>query len=382
MPDNDPPSSSTAYEPRHLPVPVKPRANGEGFFTRLLRTLFGWRQGSIRADLKDVLDAMTPGESGFSPEESRMLKNILGLRERRVGDVMIPRADIIDVQQDIKLGELMRTFESAGHSRLVVYNDTLDDPVGMVHIRDLIAFMTKHATVDPEKNAKRKKPLAADLDLRTIDLAMPLSAARIVREILFVPPSMRVIDLLARMQATRIHLALVIDEYGGTDGLVSIEDIVEQIVGEIADEHDEDELPAVVRQADGSYVADARARLEDVVAIVGNDFAVGDEAEEVDTIGGYLVSCAGRLPLRGEIIPGPDLFEFEVLDADPRRVKRVRITRLKERRTRQRDQRRRGGEPDAVLAGTTPPALAIDETSAPKDERPASSGASADTQRP
>ncbi len=381
MPDSDPPSSTTHFEPRNLPVPVTPRPNGEGFFTRLFRTLFGWRAGSFRADLKDVLDAMTPGESGFSPEESRMLKNILGLRERRVGDVMIPRADIIDVQQDIKLGELMRTFERAAHSRLVVYNDTLDDPVGMVHIRDLIAFMTQRATVDPEKNAKRKKPLPAGLDLRTIDLAMPLSATKIVREILFVPPSMRVIDLLARMQATRIHLALVIDEYGGTDGLVSIEDIVEQIVGEIADEHDEDELPAVVRQADGSYVADARAPLEDVMAIVGSDFDVGDAAEEVDTLGGYLVTRAGRLPLRGEIIPGPGLFEFEVLDADPRRVKRIRITRLKERRERSREPRKRG-EPDAVLAGTTPPTLAIEEPGAHKDERPASSGASANTPRP
>jgi hemolysin (HlyC) family protein len=382
MPDNEPPSSTAHYEPRHLPVPVTPKpSNGEGFFTRMFRTLFGWRQTTIRADLKDVLDAMTPGESGFSPEESRMLKNILGLRERRVGDVMVPRADIIDVQQDIKLGELMLTFERAGHSRLVVYNDTLDDPVGMVHIRDLIAFMTQHAAVDPEKNAKRKKPLPAGLDLKAIDLAMPLSSAKIVREILFVPPSMRVIDLLARMQATRIHLALVIDEYGGTDGLCSMEDIVEQIVGEIADEHDEDELPAVVRQADGSYIADARAHLEDVTAIVGSDFDVGDAADEVDTLGGYLVTRAGRLPLRGEIIPGPGLFEFEVLDADPRRVKRLRITRLKERRDRPREQRKRG-EPDAVLAGTTPPPPALDEAAVQKDDGRTSSGAPADTHRP
>jgi CBS domain containing-hemolysin-like protein len=367
MPDNEPPSSPTSYEPRHLPVPVKPRPNGEGFFTRLFRTLFGWRQGSIRADLKDVLDAMTPGESGFSPDESRMLKNILGLRERRVGHVMVPRADIIDVQQDITLGELMRTFERAGHSRLVVYDDTLDDPVGMVHIRDLIAFMTARATVDPEKNAKRKKPLPAGLDLKAVNLAMPLSAAKIVREILFVPPSMRVIDLLARMQATRIHLALVIDEYGGTDGLISIEDIVEQIVGEIADEHDEEELPDVVPQPDGTYVADARAPLEDLAAIVGHDFDVGDAAEEVDTLGGYLVTRAGRLPVRGEIVPGPGLFEFEVLDADPRRVKRIRITRLKERRTVPREQRKRG-EADAMLADA--PALSDgDEDGAHKDER-------------
>src|SRR5690242_17019801 len=238
MPDD---KASTSFEPRNLPVPVPPaRDNGEGWFMRALRALFGWKQGSIRADLKDVLDLVPPGESGFSPDESRMLKNILGLRERRVGDVMVPRADIIDVQQNIQLGELIRVFEGAGHSRLVVYDDTLDDPVGMVHIRDLIAYMTAHAGVDAEKNAKRKKPLPANLDLKAIDLSTPLSSTKIVRQILFVPPSMRAIDLLARMQASRIHLALVIDEYGGTDGICSIEDIVEQIVGEISDEHDED----------------------------------------------------------------------------------------------------------------------------------------------
>ena len=167
MPDNDPSSSSSRdaapYEPRFLPVPVPPpREGGESWVMRVFRALFG-RKPNSRADLKDVLDAMPPGESGFSPEESRMLKNILGLRERRVGDVMIPRADIVAVQQDIKLGELVRTFEGAAHSRLVVYNDTLDDPIGMVHIRDLIGFMTARAAVDPEKNAKRKKPLPAGL---------------------------------------------------------------------------------------------------------------------------------------------------------------------------------------------------------------------------
>jgi CBS domain containing-hemolysin-like protein len=182
-----------------------------------------------------------------------------------------------------------------------------------------------------------------------------------VREILFVPPSMRVIDLLARMQATHIHLALVVDEYGGTDGLVSIEDIVEQIVGDIADEHDEREAPAVIRQADGSYIADARAALDDVVAVVGADFTVGAAAKEVDTLAGYLVALAGRLPLRGELIPGPGLYEIEVIDADPRRIKRVRITRLTERRERSRETRPRA-TPDAVLAGVTPPVLPTDET--------------------
>ncbi len=370
MPDSDPSSPSSPggapFEPRNLPVPVPPAKEGENWLVRAMRALFGWKPHTARADLKDILDAMSPGESGFSPEESWMLRNILGLPERRVGDVMVPRADIVAVQQDIKLGELVRVFEGAGHSRLVVYNDTLDDPVGMVHIRDLIAFMTARAAVDPEKNARRKKPLPAGLDLKAVNLGMPLSTTKIVREILFVPPSMRVIDLLARMQATRIHLALVVDEYGGTDGLASIEDIVEQIVGEIADEHDEDERPAIAQQPDGSFVTDARATIEDVVGVVGNDFDVGEAAEEVDTIGGYLVTRAGRLPVRGEIVPGPGLFEFEVLDADPRRVKRVRITRLKERRERPREPRRRG-ETESASAGAASPVQGNEDVAASKD---------------
>jgi len=362
MPDTDNSSPNAApYEPRHLPVPVVSPRESEGWLTRMFRALFGRKPETIRADLRDVLDAMSPAESGFSPEETRMLKNILGLRERRIGDMMVPRADIVAVQQDIKLGELIRVFEGAGHSRLVAYNDTLDDPIGMVHIRDLIAFMTARAAAAAEKKTKRKKPLPAGLDLKAIDLSTPLSAAKIVREMLFVPPSARVMDLLARMQATRIHLALVIDEYGGTDGLVSIEDIVEQIVGEIADEHDEAATPQVAAQNDGSFIADARVPLEDIASVVGNDFDLGDAAEEVDTLGGYLAMRAGRLPVRGELVPGPGLFEFEVLDADPRRIKRIRITRLKERRERPREAKKRG-EPDVVLAGTTPPALPVEDT--------------------
>jgi CBS domain containing-hemolysin-like protein len=162
---------------------------------------------------------------------------------------------------------------------------------------------------------------------------------------------MPALDLLEKMQATRIHLALVVDEYGGTDGLVSMEDIVEQIVGDIADEHDEDELPAVVRENDGSYVADARARLEDVTAAVGVAFNVGDAAQEVDTIGGYLMSRAGRLPLRGELVAGPEGFEIEVLDSDPRRIKKVRIHSSKNVRIeRDREGRRRYRPSEAAAA--------------------------------
>jgi CBS domain containing-hemolysin-like protein len=323
--------TETAGESKNLPVPVppagEPRDANERWFARMLRAVFGWKTGSIRSDLKVVLEASAPGDTGFSPEESAMLKNILSLRERRTADVMVPRADIVAVQEDIALGELVKVFETAAHSRLVVYKETLDDPTGMVHIRDLVAFMTARATVDPEANTRRKRPLPSGLDLRALDLSMALSAAKILRTILFVPPSMPAIDLLVKMQATRIHLALVIDEYGGTDGLISIEDLVELIVGDIEDEHDEASEHRVLRQADGSFIADARANLEEVVAAVGAEFDVGEATEEVDTLGGYLATRIGRLPVRGELVPGPGPFEIEVLDADPRRVKRVRIHR-------------------------------------------------------
>jgi CBS domain containing-hemolysin-like protein len=333
MPDSDPTSPSDSAGPgsenRNLPVPVpRPsaiaRETGESWLARALRAVFGWKPGSIRADLKDVLDADT-GESGFSPEESAMLKNILGLRERRVEDVMLPRADIFAVQHDIVLGELMKVFANAGHSRLVVYDETLDDAVGMVHIRDLIAFMTDRAAASAKANTRRKKPFPADLDLKAVDLSMQLSTAKIMREILFVPPSMPAVDLLAKMQATRIHLALVVDEYGGTDGVVSMEDIVEEIVGEIADEHDEELAPGVVRQPDGSFLADARASLEDLSIIVGPEFDVAEVAKEVDTLAGYIATRIGRVPVRGEVVTGPGRYEIEVLDADPRRVKKLKI---------------------------------------------------------
>jgi CBS domain containing-hemolysin-like protein len=328
---------------------TKPRDNSEGAFSRWVRTIFGWRSGSTRADLKEFLEGSVPSELGFSPEEGTMLKNILGLRERRIDDVMVPRAHIVAIQQDIALGELVKVFEKAGHSRLVAYDDTLDDPVGMVHIRDLIAFMTARASTAPKPKPRRRKKAPATetpppeeaagkradkitdgmLDLSAIDLTMPLSKTKIIRTMLFVPPSMPAIDLLAKMQATRIHLALVVDEYGGTDGIVSIEDLVELIVGDIEDEHDDEKAPGISRQADGSFVADARASLEDVIEAVGKGFDVGEALNEVDTLAGYLVSQVGRVPVRGELVPGPSGFEFEVLDADPRRVKKVRIHRGK-----------------------------------------------------
>src|SRR5579863_9105007 len=323
----------------------------EGWLTRVMRILFGWKTASTRADLEHVLTAEQP-QSGFSPEEAAMLKNILGLRETRIERIMVPRADIVAVQQDIALGELVKVFEVAGHSRLVVYNDTLDDPTGMVHIRDLIAFMAARAAQQPAQDGRREA--GSDLNFANIDLSLPLTAAKIVREILYAPPSMPALDLLAKMQATRIHLALVIDEYGGSDGLVSIEDLVELIVGDIADEHDEAATPVVTRQSDGSFLAIGRASLDDVRAVIGDEFDVGEAAQEVDTLGGYLVMRAGHVPVRGELVPGPPPFETEVLDADPRRVKRVKIYRSKNNRAGK--AREAAAPPRPATARIAPPA--------------------------
>lgn len=368
MTDSEP-THDNPRNTRNLPAVVAPgevaRPAAENWLLRAIRALFGWKPGSVRDDLQVVLDASTPDDVGFSAVERTMLRNILGLHERRIADVMVHRADMIAVKRDIPLGELMDLFERAAHSRLVVYNESLDDPEGMVHIRDLLAFMTATARVSETAKTRRKKPPPAGLDLRAVDLALPLSKANIIRKLLYVPPSMRAIDLLAQMQASRIHLALVIDEYGGTDGLVSMEDIVEQIVGEIDDEHDSDEPPAIVRQPDNSFIADARASLDDVRTVIGEEFVTGEAGEEVETLGGYLVSHVGRLPVRGEVISGPGNFEIEVLDADPRRVKRLRIAPQKERPTprTQREVRRREATPD-------PPPQANDNTQSNDNAKP------------
>ena len=364
MPDSEPGADKTSgRNPDNLPALVQDgevlRPAADSWLLRAIRTLFGWKAGSVREDLKVVLEATTPEDVGFSVIERTMLRNILSLHERRIADVMVHRADIVAVKRDIPLGELMSLFESAAHSRLVVYNETLDDPEGMVHIRDLLAFMTAKARVGDATKTRRKKPFPAGLDLRAVDLALPLSEANITRKLLYVPPSMRAIDLLAQMQASRVHLALVVDEYGGTDGLVSIEDIVEQVVGEIDDEHDSDEPPAIVRQPDNSFIADARASLDDVRRVIGEEFITGEAGEDVETLGGYLVSQVGRLPVRGELISGPGNFEVEVLDADPRRVKRLRIATRKERPAprvqRERSRREAASDPPQSSGSDTPP---------------------------
>jgi CBS domain containing-hemolysin-like protein len=308
--------------------PVRPVPDNDDtrdhWYDRVLTRLGLKPRDSIRHDLEDALEESVE-DTDFSPRERAMLKNVLSFHRIRVEDVMVPRADIVAVAADTNLGELLSLFRTAGHSRLPVYGETLDDPKGMVHIRDFLDFIAMRADGGAsESGASDETPPPS---LGQIDLSMTLASANILRPVLFVPRSMPAIDLLVRMQATRTHMALVIDEYGGTDGLVSIEDLVEMVVGDIEDEHDEDATLTIVQAADGAFIADARASLDEIKETLGVDLSEEEGAEDIDTIGGFIVTLAGRVPSRSEVIEGPAGLEFEVLDADPRRVKRLRILR-------------------------------------------------------
>ncbi|TPI31078.1 HlyC/CorC family transporter [Mesorhizobium sp. B3-2-1] len=296
---------------------------GPSLFNRVLG-LFRQRNGtSLREEIAGALAETTSDVESFSPGERAMLNNILRLREVRVEDVMVPRADIEAVEIATTLGDLLGMFEQSGHSRMPVYSETLDDPRGMVHIRDVLAHITKIARVRKGR-ATRKAPVATVLDLAKVDLARTIGELNLIRQVLFVPPSMLASDLMGRMQTTRTQMALVIDEYGGTDGLVSLEDIVEMVVGDIEDEHDDDE-PLITQTGDGVFIVDGKAEIDEVAKMIGEDFTAGEHGEYVDTIGGMIFNTLGRVPARGEVVQAIPGFEFHVLDADPRRVKRVRI---------------------------------------------------------
>lgn len=314
------------------------------FWARLGRILKPSSSTSLREDLTVALSADASLGEAFTPEERAMLNNILRFREVRVEDIMVPRVDIEAVDQSVTIGELMTIFDVSGRSRMPVYADTLDDPRGMVHIRDLLSYVTKQArsrrrvtakatnganggekaekAEKVEKSAKSK----IDFDLARIDLSKTVAEAGIIRSILFVPPSMLASDLMSRMQAARTQMALVIDEYGGTDGLVSHEDIVEMVIGDIDDEHDDEEV-MFSRVSDDVIIADARVELEEIAEAIGPDFDIADRIEDVDTLGGLIFSALGRIPARGEVVQAMPGFEFHILDADPRRIKRVRIGR-------------------------------------------------------
>jgi magnesium and cobalt transporter len=269
---------------------------------------------AIRESLEEVIEESDRESPALSAQERVMLSNLLTFGELKVRDVMVPRAQIVAVDENIGLSDLLKLFREAQHSRLPVYRETLDDPTGLIHVKDVMGLLQPEAD-----GAYCLSPNARITSLR--------------RPILFVPPSMRALDLLLKMQATHTHLSLVIDEYGGTDGLVSIEDIIEEIVGDIADEHDE-ETPTL--KLDGnSYVTDARMDLDDFRNQTGHDLMVedGDEARDIDSLGGLVTSLLGRVPQRGEIVPHPDGTEFQVMEADPRRVKKLRVTLPKSRAT-------------------------------------------------
>jgi CBS domain containing-hemolysin-like protein len=278
-----------------------------------LRGLLGLSPASVREDIEDALEEAA---GDVTPHERALLKNVLGLHDLRVEDAMIPRADIVAVSLDQSLREALLVFRDAGHSRLPVYAETLDDPRGMVHIRDFV----NHIAFCTEGN------VAAGAEASKVNFDTPLSEADLLKPVLFVPRSMPALDLLIRMQTTHTHLALVIDEYGGTDGLVTIEDIMEMIVGDIEDEHDVAEPPEIEELDNGDFLVDARADLDEVTARLGVDFRLDDAPAEVTTIGGLVAWLAGRVPMRGEIIPTPvEAYEFEIVDADPRRVAKLRV---------------------------------------------------------
>ncbi|MDB5733964.1 MAG: hypothetical protein JWP16_911 [Alphaproteobacteria bacterium] len=276
-------------------------------FKRLIQALTGQDADTtaMRESLEEVIEESERESAALSDQERIMLGNLLEFGELKVRDVMVPRAEIIAVDETIGLADLLQIFREAQHSRLPIYRETLDDPTGLIHVKDVLGLL--------EGTAEGAFCLAPNARITALK-----------RPILFAPPSMRALDLMLKMQASHTHLALVIDEYGGTDGLVSIEDIIEEIVGDIADEHDDD---AAVLKPDGDgFIADARMDLDDFKAQSGHDLELDEDEQDIDSLGGLVTSLLGRVPQRGEIVAHPRGYEFQVLDADPRRVRRLRVT--------------------------------------------------------
>ncbi|MCQ8183852.1 hemolysin family protein [Parvularcula maris] len=284
------PSEGRSFEGQEAETPPSSRSPS------LFQSLFGRKNGPAM----EPLTGTNGKDRQLSAAERQMIERVVALESVRVGDVAIPRADIIGIEIETSIQESLGQFAEAGHSRLPVYRGDLDDPVGFVHIKDVVLVVAKD-------HGAEEMPAIKDL----------------TRKLLYAPPSMPVADLLLRMQAQRIHMALVIDEFGGTDGLVTIEDLIEEIVGDIRDEHDDAEEMRLRQTPGGRWDCDARAELELLAEKIGVDFRLEDE--EADTLGGLVFSLAGRVPLRGEVISHPEGHEFEIVDADPRLVRRVLI---------------------------------------------------------
>jgi CBS domain containing-hemolysin-like protein len=282
----------------------RPSGGGEeGAFERLINWLrhLGRRNGeqSLREELEELIEEHQE-EAPIDPHERILLINILKLHESTAADVMVPRVDIVSMAVDTSFADAARQMAEHGHSRVPVYRETLDDVIGIIHFKDLLPYA---------------------VDGRAVLLS------EIVRKVLFVAPSMPVLDLLLQMRLSRVHMALVVDEFGGIDGLVTIEDVIEEIVGEIEDEHDDADRPRLIERGDGTAIADARTPIEVLEARTHAPLRPPGE-DEVHTLGGLVFALAGRVPARGESIRHPSGLEFEVLDADPRRVKRLRMRGL------------------------------------------------------
>ena len=285
---------------------TQPRVDGASedpsIWSRLGGLLRLKRRRPADSGMRDTIEGLIEGNGGeqhaIGPDEQQLITNILGLREITAVDVMVPRADIVAVPEDISLADLVKEMTKAAHSRMPVYRETLDDVVGMVHIKDVLQYWGAQKAV---------------------------TLKNLLRKVLFVSPSMRALDLLLQMRAARIHLALVVDEFGGIDGLITIEDLVEEIVGDIEDEHDVDSGPSLVTRDDGTIDADARCDIEDLEEMTGIRLVDEENEDDIDTLGGLVFSLLGRVPIRGELVRHPAGLEFEVKDADARRIKRMRI---------------------------------------------------------
>jgi len=261
-----------------------------------LRSLISGRngEGSVLEVIEELIEEVDDDAMEIGADQGALIVNILKLHELTAEDVMVPRADIVAADIDSDIDELVDIMARDAHSRLPVYSKQLDNVVGFVHIKDVLVAVRGTS---------------------------PIAVKDIVRDILFAAPSIHVLDLLLEMRARRTHMSIVVDEFGGVDGLVTIEDLVEEIVGEIEDEHDT-EGPSIVRRPDGSILADARTEIEELEKMVGK-FATDEEREEIDTLGGIIFNLIDRVPRRHEVIAHPSGLEFEIVDADPRRVKRV-----------------------------------------------------------
>ena len=278
----------------------------------------------LRESLEGVIDshAEKTGAETLDADARSMMRNVLGFADLRVDDLMVPRANIVAEEETANMRSLLSQFVEANHSRLPIYRESLDDIVGMIHVKDYLRWMSTKGS-----KKKTKTSTEAGIALAAKELSSTIKQhPSMIRDVLFVPPSMPASDLLIKMKTSHVHLAIVVDEYGGTDGLVSLEDLVEEIIGDIADEHDTDDEHGMMRKQDDlTYVANARISIATLDEMFKVDLLPDDQEDEVDTLGGLVFEMAGRVPTRGEIIKHPTGLEFEILESDPRRVKRVRI---------------------------------------------------------